>query len=80
MELASNEADKQAVIAGLGCSIMPLIAIKNELQNGELQIIPVREFLIKTVWSLIWIKRETHSLVALSYLKIYHSQSTRFAF
>ena len=31
MELTSNEAVKQAVIAGLGYSIMPLIGIKNEL-------------------------------------------------
>jgi ABC-type phosphate transport system substrate-binding protein len=25
---------KQAVMAGLGCSIMPLIGVKNELNNG----------------------------------------------
>jgi DNA-binding transcriptional LysR family regulator len=29
-----NEAVKQAVLAGLGCSIMPLIGVKNELNNG----------------------------------------------
>jgi DNA-binding transcriptional LysR family regulator len=29
-----NEAVKQAVMAGLGCSIMPLIGVKNELNNG----------------------------------------------
>lgn len=72
MELTSNEAVKQAVIAGLGCSIMPLIGIKNELQNGELQIIPVKGFPIKTQWNLIWLKGKKHSPVAeafLSYLK-----------
>lgn len=42
MELTSNEAVKQAVIAGLGCSIMPVIGLKNELLHGDLQIIPVR--------------------------------------
>jgi LysR family transcriptional regulator, low CO2-responsive transcriptional regulator len=68
MELTSNEAVKQAVIAGLGCSIMPVIGIKNELQNGELQIIPVREFPIKTEWNLIWTKGKNHSPVALAYL------------
>ena len=36
MELTSNEAVKQALIAGLGCSIMPLIGIKNEINNGDL--------------------------------------------
>ena len=68
MELTSNEAVKQAVIAGLGCSIMPLIGIKNELQNGELQIIPVKDFPIKSVWNLIWVKGKNHSPVALAYL------------
>ena len=68
MELTSNEAVKQAVIAGLGCSIMPLIGIKNELHNGELQIIPVKGFPIKSVWNLIWVKGKNHSPVALSFL------------
>lgn len=69
MELTSNEAVKQAVIAGLGCSIMPLIGIKNELQSGQLQIIPVSGFPIKTVWNLIWLKGKNHSPVAMSFLK-----------
>lgn len=72
MELTSNEAVKQAVIAGLGCSIMPLIGIKNELHNDELQIIPVKGFPIKSVWNLIWLKGKQHSPAAkafLSYLK-----------
>jgi DNA-binding transcriptional LysR family regulator len=73
MELTSNEAVKQAVISGLGCSIMPLIGIKNELQNGDLQIIPIEGFPIKSVWNLIWLKGKNHSPVAssfLNYLKI----------
>lgn len=72
MELTSNEAVKQAVIAGLGCSIMPLIGIKNELQNGELKIVRVKGFPIKSVWNLIWLKGKNHSPVAqafLTYLK-----------
>ena len=56
MELTSNEAVKQAVLAGLGYSIMPLIGIKNELHNNELQIIPIKGMPIKTTWSLIWLK------------------------
>ncbi len=68
MELTSNEAVKQAVIAGLGCSIMPLIGVKNELQNGELQIIPVKGFPIKSVWNLIWLKGKNHSPVASAFL------------
>ena len=68
MELTSNEAVKQALLAGLGYSIMPLIGIKTELQSGELQIIPVKELPIKTTWSLIWLTRKRHSPVCESFL------------
>lgn len=68
MELTSNEAVKQAVIAGLGYSIMPLIGIKNELENGQLQIIPVKGFPIKSTWYLIWLKNKKLSAVASAYL------------
>ena len=69
MELTSNEAVKQAVIAGLGYSIMPLIGIKNELNNGDLQIIPVKGFPIKSVWNLICLKNKKFSPVADAFLK-----------
>lgn len=68
MELSTNEAVKQALLAGLGYSIMPLIGIKSELQNKELQIIPTRGLPIKTTWSLIWLKGKKHSPVALSFV------------
>ncbi len=68
MELTSNEAVKQAVLAGLGYSIMPLIGIKNELRDGDLQIVPVNGLPIKTVWRLIWPTGKKHSPVAISFL------------
>lgn len=68
MELTSNEAVKQAILAGLGYSIMPLIGIRNEIQNNELKIIPVKGLPIKTSWSLIWLKGKKHSPVASSFL------------
>lgn len=68
MELTSNEAVKQSLLAGLGYSIMPLIGIKNELHNNELQIIPIKGLPIKTTWSLIWLKGKKHSPVAQSFL------------
>ena len=77
MELTSNEAVKQAVIAGLGCSIMPLIGIKNELQNGELKIIPVKGFPIKSVWNLIWLKNKNFSPVANSFLNHLKSEKKK---
>lgn len=64
MELKSNEALKQAVIAGLGYSIMPLIGIKSELENGDLQIIPMKGLPLKTNWNLIWLRAKNLSSIA----------------
>lgn len=68
LELTSNEAVKQAVIAGLGCSIMPIIGIKNEITTGNLQIIPVRGLPIQSTWNLIWHKNKNFSPIAKAYL------------
>lgn len=66
--LTSNEAVKQAVLAGMGCSIMPLIGIKDEVKSGELKIIPVRGFPLNTQWNLIYLKGRKFSPVAKMYL------------
>jgi len=68
IKLTSNEAVKQAVIAGLGNSLIPLIGIKNELNNGELHIIPSKGLPIVTSWRLIWLKKKKLSPIALTYL------------
>ena len=77
MVLTSNEAVKQAVLAGLGCSIMPLIGIKNDLNNGSLQIIPVQGLPIQSNWNLIWLKGKKFSPVAKAYLKFIEEEKTR---
>lgn len=69
IELTSNEAIKQAVIAGLGCSIMPLIGIQNEIINKSLKIIPIEGLPITTNWRLIWLKNKRVSPVAQSFLE-----------
>jgi DNA-binding transcriptional LysR family regulator len=77
MELTSNEAVKQALLAGLGFSIMPLIGIRNELHNNELQIIPVKGLPITTTWSLIWLKQKKHSPVSESFLNYLKKEKTK---
>lgn len=77
MELTSNEAVKQAVIAGLGYSIMPLIGIKNELINGDLQIIHVKGFPIESIWRLIWLKSKNFSPVANSFFDYVREEKSR---
>ena len=68
IELTSNEAVKQAVIAGLGISIMPLIGIRNEIKNKRLKIIPSSGLPIKTKWRLIWLKNKSMSPLAKAYI------------
>ena len=69
IELTSNEALKQAVTAGLGLSIMPLIGIKNALRNKELQIIPIKDLPIVTNWNLVWLSSKKLSPTALAFLE-----------
>jgi len=69
IELTSNEAVKQAVISGLGCSIMPVIGIKNEIKNNDLQIIPIKGLPIITTWNLIWLKSKKLSPAALAFVE-----------
>ena len=68
MELTSNEAVKQALLAGLGYSIMPFIGIRKEIISKDLQIIPVKGLPLKTTWNLIWLKGKKLSPTAASFL------------
>ena len=77
MELTSNEAVKQAVLAGLGCSIMPLIGIKQELLNGDLRIIPLKDFPIRSTWNLIWLKNKRFSPVSTAFLEYIRKEKAR---
>jgi DNA-binding transcriptional LysR family regulator len=67
LELTSNEAVKQAVMAGLGCSIMPLIGIRKELSDGFLRSIPLEGLPIKTDWQLVWLEGKKLSPVATAF-------------
>jgi DNA-binding transcriptional LysR family regulator len=66
--LTSNEAVKQAIIAGMGVSIMPIIGIKNELASGKLEVISIKGMPIITTWSLIWLKEKKLSAIAQAYI------------
>lgn len=74
MELTSNEAVKQAVIAGLGYSIMPLIGIQNELLNKQMYILKSKDLPIKTEWHLIWLQGKKLSPVSQAFLSFIRSE------
>lgn len=64
MELTSNEAVKQAVIAGLGISIMPIIGINESIKNNSLKILKIKDLPLETNWNLIWLKSKNLTNVA----------------
>jgi len=68
MEFVSNETIKQAIIAGLGYSIMPMIGLRNELSNDQLQIIPMDDLPICTDWYLIYLENKKLSPIAKAFV------------
>ena len=72
IELTSNEAVKQAVLAGIGISIMPIIGIRSEIASGKLKIIETKGLPITTKWRLVWLKEKKLTSIAqhfIEYLK-----------
>jgi DNA-binding transcriptional LysR family regulator len=67
LELTSNEAVKQAVIADLGLSIMPYIGIKNEIELGLIKIISVKGLPIATNWNVVYHKAKKMTPVGLAF-------------
>lgn len=67
-ELTTHEAVKQAVISGLGYSIMPLIGIRNEIRLNQLKIVPIKGLPLRTNWHLIWLKNKHFTPVASAFL------------
>ncbi|MEZ7498025.1 LysR family transcriptional regulator [Flavobacterium sp. Arc3] len=74
IELSTNEAVKQAVIAGLGYSIMPLIGLQNELLQKQLFILPAKNTPIVTQWRLIWLKGKKLSPIGKAFLDFVRSE------
>lgn len=68
IELTSNEALKQAVIAGLGYSIMPLLGIKNAVDDGAIKVINYKGLPIHTQWNIVWLKNKSLSPVANAFI------------
>jgi LysR family transcriptional regulator, low CO2-responsive transcriptional regulator len=68
LQLKSNEAVKQAVLAGLGYSVIPLVSLKNELKGKQVQIIPTEGFPLQAQWHLVWLKQKRLSPVAAAFL------------
>lgn len=79
LELSTNEAVKQAIIAGLGISIMPIIGLRHEILSGELSVIPYQGLPITTTWNLIWPQSKLESPAAKAYLSFLQDKKEELA-
>jgi DNA-binding transcriptional LysR family regulator len=56
MELVSNEAIKQAVNAGIGFSIVPLIGMRTAISHEHIKIYPLKGLPMITKWNLVYVR------------------------
>lgn len=64
MELGSNEAIKQAIVAGLGISILSLHTLTLEGTDGPIAVLDVEGFPIERQWYVAWPRGRAHSIIA----------------
>jgi DNA-binding transcriptional LysR family regulator len=64
MEIPNNETIKQAVIAGMGMSIMSLHTIGLELRNNLLTIVDMEDLPIMRTWHVVHLQSKVLSLAA----------------
>ncbi len=69
MELTSNEAVKQAVMAGLGISLMPLIGLRHQLRLDLIRTLQFPSLPISTQWNLVWTKGKKFTPAANAFIE-----------
>ncbi|NMM50073.1 LysR family transcriptional regulator [Marinigracilibium pacificum] len=68
LELTTNEAVKQAIMAGLGISVISAYSMRLELKNNELKILPVKGYPLVNTWYLVWLKGKKFSPASSEFL------------
>jgi DNA-binding transcriptional LysR family regulator len=68
MELGSNETIKQAVMAGLGLSVLSWHALPLERATGKLSVLDVAGFPLKRHWYAVHLKDKRLSVVGANFL------------
>jgi DNA-binding transcriptional LysR family regulator len=69
MELATNEAVKQAVMAGLGASVLSNFSMSQEIEDHRITLLKYPDLPIKSMWKLIWLKQKKHSPAVLAFIR-----------
>jgi DNA-binding transcriptional LysR family regulator len=69
MELGSTEAIKQAVMAGIGLSLLSKMSIEQELKLKRLVILDIKKFPLKHPWYAVHLKGKKLSPIASNFLQ-----------
>lgn len=77
MELGSNEAIKQSVVAGLGVSVLSQHALALDGAMGQLTVLDVAGFPIVRQWYVAYPKGKQLSVIARAFKDFLHSSSAR---
>jgi DNA-binding transcriptional LysR family regulator len=79
MELASNEAIKQAIAGGLGISVLSQHTISLEGASGQIAVLDVDNFPIPCHWYVIHLAGKQLSVVAQTFLEYLQTEGKRIA-
>ena len=69
LELATNEAVKQAVMAGLGASLLSNFSMAQEIKEGRISLLELPGLPLKADWKLIWLKQKKHSPAVKAFIR-----------
>ncbi len=79
MELSSNESIKQAIVAGLGITVLSLHSLALEGTNGPIAVLDVQGFPIQRHWYLAHSKGHKPSVVAQTFLDFVRQEGRHIA-
>lgn len=79
MELSSNESIKQAIVAGLGITVLSLHSLALEGTNGPIAVLDVQGFPIQRRWYLAHPKGHKLSVVAQTFLDFVRQEGPHIA-
>jgi DNA-binding transcriptional LysR family regulator len=74
LEVASADAQRECVIAGLGIALLTRHALNMELATGVLKELPVEELPLYRSWCVVQAKAKRQSPVALAFLAFIRSE------
>ena len=75
MELGTNEAVKQAIMAGIGISLISRLSLKTELPMGKIQILDVEGLPFTNHWHLVFKKNRLLSPVFQNFREFLKTES-----